>query len=139
MKIQVSINGKVVFEEELQPGDSCGMQVVDGEATAKKYNEEALAMFDLARQGYPGKKRGLITEFENFRKRNRDWKQELPKLFGAITAQIHDRNIKEMRREWVPSDWPLFQVWINQRRWEMEMEAPKQYDTINRQINFRQV
>ncbi len=74
--------------------------------------------FDEARKLYPGTKRGLETEFANFRKKHKDWRAVLPDLVPAMKLIMADRQAKIDRAEWVPDQWPHFQTWINQRRWE---------------------
>jgi len=73
------------------------------------------AQFEQARKIYPGTKRGLQTEFENFKKHHRDWRTALPLLLPAIERQSKtiwlQKEIKYI---------PNFATWINQRRWEIE-------------------
>lgn len=82
-------------------------------------NKEYMSIFDEARRLYPGTKRGLNVEFENFQKKCKDWKEVLPELKPAIQKQIKYRqqqraaNIKE-------TFWKYFQTWINNSCWEEE-------------------
>ena len=75
------------------------------------------SIFDKARRLYPGTKRGLDTEFENYKRKHKDWREVLPDLLPAIQLIEYDRDQKAKRKEFVPA-WPHFQTWINQRRWE---------------------
>jgi hypothetical protein len=74
-------------------------------------------VFDEARKSYPGTKRGLSTEFENYRKKHSDWMKVLPLLKPAIERQT--------RTLWADTNKryiPHFLTWLNQRRWELETE-----------------
>lgn len=75
--------------------------------------------FTQAREMYPGTKRGLPTEFADFKRKHRDWQEILPLLAPAIENQIQCRNDKEQGGIWVPN-WKHFKTWLNQRCWEVE-------------------
>lgn len=75
--------------------------------------------FEIARKLYPGRKRGLATEFTYFCKVTRDWQEVLPKLLPAIKAQIKWR--KNTTDKFIPA-WKDFSSWIYNRYWEMENE-----------------
>ena len=67
-------------------------------------------LFDEARKLFKGTKRGLETEYENFRK-HADWQDVLPLLKPAVEQQIR----------WRAADgryWKNFKTWINSRCWE---------------------
>ncbi len=71
--------------------------------------------FEQARQLFPGTKRGLETEFANFKKKYKNWQDIIPLLEAAIGQQ--------KRTIWVntePQYIPHFQTWINNRGWELE-------------------
>ncbi len=87
-----------------------------------KVNNKEKEIFDIARKIYLGTKRGLDTEFENFKKKHKDWKEVLSLLKPAIQNQIQWHKEKKLRKEFVP-EWKNFQTWINQRCWEEE--SPK--------------
>jgi len=74
-------------------------------------------VFDAARRYWLGTKRGGPTEFANFRKHHKDWKEVLSLLLPAIEAQEFRRFRMAKKGEFVP---PLkhFQTWINNRCWE---------------------
>jgi uncharacterized protein YdaU (DUF1376 family) len=78
--------------------------------------------FEKARVLYPGTKRGLETEFENFKKKHKDWKQVVLILEEKIQAQIRVRDYRKGLNEFVP-EWKNFSTWINQRCWEEEIQA----------------
>ncbi len=78
------------------------------------------AIFDIFRKLYPGKKRGLDPEFENFKKKYKNWRDILPLLKPAAENQIALRaKIKD--GEWQPS-WKNLQTWINNQCWTEEAE-----------------
>ncbi len=84
----------------------------------KKYiKSDFLVMFESARQLYPGTKRGLETEFENFTKKHKDWKKVIGLLESAIKNQIEQRKADKSRKLFVPH-WKHFKTWINNRCWE---------------------
>lgn len=87
--------------------------------------------FEETRKIYPGTKRGIKTEFENFKK-HKDWKEVLPILYDCLHFQIEFR---KYRTGFVP-EWPHFQTWINQRRWEEEMQLQQNQKNNNELDNF---
>lgn len=83
--------------------------------------------FEKARKLYPGSKRGLKTEFEDFKKKHKDWKEALPLLVPAIEAQINHKDHLKAANQFCPQ-WKNFKTWINQRCWEEE-QPNNQSDT----------
>lgn len=75
--------------------------------------------FEEARKLFPGTKLGYKSEFDNFRKKYKDWNGLLPLLKPAITAQIEYRDAALREDAFVPV-WKNFQTWINKRCWEEE-------------------
>lgn len=75
--------------------------------------------FEKFRKIYPGTKKGLDTEFENFCKKHKDWKEVIPMLEESIKNQMAVRQKKMASGEFVP-EWKHLQTWINQRDWEVE-------------------
>jgi len=83
------------------------------------------ADFDKARKLYPGTKRGLVPEFENFRRKYRmKGAQFVPLMVPAIESQIAYRQACDRASMWCP-EWPHFQTWINNQRWTDEMPKIK--------------
>lgn len=81
--------------------------------------------FEEARKIYKGTKRGLDTEFNNFTKKHKNWRNIIPLLKPAILKQI----------EWRKQDkryWKNFQTWINNSCWEEEVVDKK--ETIDEQF-----
>ncbi len=79
-----------------------------------------LSIFDIARKLCGGTKRGNATEFENFVKKHKDWKESLGLLLPAIQNQLDWR--LAANGEFRPQ-WKNFRTWINQRCWEDEVKA----------------
>lgn len=75
----------------------------------KDYHAEKLR-FDVFRKKYIGKKRGLDTEFDNFKK-HKDWEIVLPEL-EVLDLTLDSFDTKD--KKFVPA----LRVFINQRRWE---------------------
>jgi hypothetical protein len=81
-------------------------------------NEDQLKeAFDRARINFPGSKRGLDTEFNNLKKKHKDWYAVIPLLEHAVKNQILSREIKKQKNEFV-APWKNFPTWINNRSWE---------------------
>ena len=90
----------------------------------EKRKEEAKKKFDDFRKQYPGTKRGLQTEFDNFVKKHNDWDKVVLTL-GDVLEKINlSRQKKKERGEFVP-EWKHLQTWINQRCWEEEAGEEK--------------
>lgn len=96
----------------------------------KKKIQPAISDFEKAQKLFPGTKRGLNTEFDNFVYRCKHpltgqrkllIVDVLPLLLPAIERQIKWRRQTE---DFVP-EWKNFQTWINQRCWEEESAKEK--------------
>lgn len=96
----------------------------------KKENKTEKEVFDEFRKLYKGTKRGLDTEFDNFKKKHKDYKQVLPILKESYLKQEEIRDIKTSKGEFVPQ-YANLQTWINQRRWEIEDEL---FDVVGDKI-----
>lgn len=89
-----------------------------------KKEKKSMVNFDGFRKAYPGRKRGLETEFENFTRKFDLSVIDL--LLPALEAQRANREVLKAKGEFVPQ-WPMLQTWINQERWTEEIptsEAP---------------
>ena len=76
--------------------------------------------FEEFRKAYKGRKRGHKEEFENFKKKNQNWREIVPLLMPAL-QRLEEYNIAaEAAGKWVPQ-WANLQTWINQRRWTEEL------------------
>ncbi len=90
----------------------------NGNEDPKVFDALYKADFEKARVMYPGSKLGLDTEFNYFKKKNKDWKELLTLLAPAIRRQIRWRENKQLG-EFIP-EWKGFQSWIYNRYWEIE-------------------
>jgi uncharacterized protein YdaU (DUF1376 family) len=90
--------------------------------------------FDKFRLAYPGKKRGLDTEFENLVKKHKDYKQVIPELERILKAQYYAKN-KNIEAGYWEENWQNLQTYINQRSWEIEItiKQPKTQITNGKQ------
>lgn len=92
--------------------------------------QELKLKFDLARKAYPGTKRGLDVEYENFKKKYKQgYKDIIPLLLPAIKNQIAWRNRRIIERQtnlrvFIP-EWKNFVTWINTSSWTMELPEPE--------------
>lgn len=97
----------------------------------EKVSPEEKQLFEKFRVKYLGKKRGLDTEFTNFRKRHKDWKKVLP-----ILADLK-LDFNETERRFIPH----LQTFINGRNWEMMLEGKEtqQSKPYGEEFNWRNV
>jgi hypothetical protein len=79
-------------------------------------NKEEREIFDEFRKVYPGIKRGLDVEFDNFI-RHKDWRDVLPLLSTRLQYQKDARQAKRDNNLFVPP-WKNLKTWINNRCWE---------------------
>lgn len=82
-------------------------------------------MFDEFRRAYRGTKRGLRTEFENFRKKHKDWREVLTHLLADYKRQVDVLDANKAAGAFVPQPKNL-QTYINQRCWEEEITLSTQ-------------
>jgi len=141
MKLTIKINKEVVGEYELGPNDDLSLDVKQVESSPyKNFSEKEELMFDAFRKIYPGKKRGLTTEFKTFRKKHKDdWRDELHKLYPSVLLEIqHKKKLKDGGR-FCP-EWKNLQTWVNNRCWEIDYnERPVQPPPIDFKIAFKKV
>ncbi len=79
-------------------------------------------IFENFRINYPGTKRGLDTEFFNFTKKHKDWKQVLLLLKPSLDNQIQMKSLIKKNGSFVP-EWKMLQTYINNRAWEEEIKV----------------
>lgn len=83
---------------------------------------QATELFEQFRKAYQGKKRGLQTELENFKKKNKaNWQELVPLLLPAWERELAWREQARKQGRFVP-EFAMLQTWLNQRRWETEFE-----------------
>lgn len=93
------------------------------ENVESRENKEDKETFDIFRKAYLGNRKGLDTEFSNFKKKHKDWKQVLPELKDLLTCQINQREALRRSGQFVP-EWKHLSTWINNRCWEEEYQKP---------------
>ncbi len=101
-----------------EPGTTCE-QLTNNNNKDKK---GLLCQFDEARKIYPGTKRGLKTEYDDFTKKHKDCSTVIHLLKPAIERQIKNRESLNKRKEFTPA-WKNFKTWISQRCWEEEVSS----------------
>lgn len=82
---------------------------------------EAELEFERFRKEYPGTKRGFRVEFDNFKKRNKDYLKIVYSLYPALLKLMEWRRRRKELNLFVP-EYAHLRTWINQRRWEVELE-----------------
>jgi hypothetical protein len=98
----------------------------------KKIKPEEI--FEAFRKAYPGARNGFETELKNFQKKHKDWRAVIPLLLPALENQQNWRTQAQQHGVFVPS-WANLQTWINQRRWEQELNfefEKKQHENSTR-------
>ncbi len=88
-------------------------------------DDSIMQEFEKFRKAYKGTKRGLITEFNNFKKKHKDYAKVAISLYDLYNIQEIRREAMKKRGDWLPM-LPNMQTYINQRRWE---EAEFQIDS----------
>lgn len=86
-------------------------------------------IFEDFRKVYLGTKRGCKVEFENFKKKHKDWKEVLPNLKPAYERQVEAK--KSQRGSIDPRYEKHLQTYINQRCWEEEITYGSNTSTTN--------
>lgn len=101
----------------------------DGEPAIKATSQKAETtetgseleqQFEEFRKAYKGRKRGHKEEFENFKKKNANWREIVPLLMPALQRLEEYNAAANAAGKWVPQ-WAHLQTWINQRRWTEEL------------------
>lgn len=86
--------------------------------------------FENFRKLYPGTKRGYATEFDEFKKKHKDYKEVLPLLIPALQNWTLWMQQQAATGGFVP-DSPHLKTWLFQRRWETEYQVkPATVDTL---------
>lgn len=113
------LSNTVVFEAPSKELQSSLIGGKDKDKDKDMDKEKLKEVFDEFRKLYPGSKRGLETEFDEFVKKTNDWKKVIPNLSKTIVDQITERKRKLSNDEFVPN-WKNLKTWLNQRCWEEE-------------------
>lgn len=118
----VSVKDKTLFEEE-------NNNPITPYSPPTKPTVNELSQFEKFRKAYKGTKRGLGTEFDNFRKKHKDWREVLPHLLDDYLRQEQAREANRLAGAFVPQPKNL-STYINQRCWEEEIivQSPNDND-----------
>lgn len=114
-------NPNLVNQEVKQKDNQTNKLNADNADAEREILSKLEAEFDTFRKAYPGTKRGLKTEFGNFKKKHKDFREVTPKLMPALEALKEWRTKAKEKGVFVPG-YANLQTWINQRRWESEFE-----------------
>ena len=96
-------------------------------------NSEKLTLlntFDEARKTFQGRKQGNSIEFENFRRKHKNWREIIPLLKPAIELEIAYHEKATAAGKFCP-EYKNFRTWINQSCWtgeypEVDTRTPAQ-------------
>lgn len=91
-----------------------------GECECETIPEEKV-LFEKFRKAYRGTKRGLDTEYNNFKKKHKDWREVVVLLLPAYERQCKQLDSNRAAGIFVPQPKNL-QTYINQRCWEEEIQ-----------------
>lgn len=78
--------------------------------------------FEAAQKLYPGRKRGAPTEFEDFKRKHKDWRDVVDCLQPALKILIAEREKNLRENKFVPP-WKNFKTWLYNRCWEEALNA----------------
>lgn len=115
------IETESVIGDEDVVEDGIGIEGIDIGGVGEK-EREYKKVFDIFRKQYPGTKRGLETEYSNFKKKHKDYRACVSLLLPALRQLIGWRENKKASGQFVP-EYANLSTWINQRRWEAELES----------------
>lgn len=115
------IETESVIGDEDVVEDGIGIEGIDIGGVGEK-EREYKKVFDIFRKQYPGTKRGLETEYSNFKKKHKDYRACVSLLLPALRKLMKWREGKKVSGQFVP-EYANLSTWINQRRWEAELES----------------
>ncbi len=113
--------------EKANEGQAKGTEGATNKKEKNLKNEEEKSIFDYFRRGYKnlgGTVRGNETEFSNFIKKHKDWKEVLPDLDPLLMCIANQKQALRIAGKFVP-EWKNLSTWINQRCWEDEQVSPE--------------
>lgn len=105
----------------------------DNKNTLTAKAEELELVFDSFRKKYPGTKKGLLTEFNNFKKKHKDYKTIVHSLSESLDAQIAARDKLKGFGQFVP-EWKHLTTWINGRCWEEELPEAEEVEKTDQDL-----
>ena len=119
-----------VLRKAYEDGFSDGLLSINESDNKTEYSQsgELVKQFEAFRKAYKGTKRGLNTEYYNLRKKHKDYKEIVPMLLPLYEIQEARRTAMKERGDWIPQ-LPNMQTYINQRRWEEEINTSSVTDS----------
>ncbi len=106
-----------IKEPDQQSWQQRGNKEVTPNKNDKNNKNNISVIFDEFRKQYPGTKRGLETELNNFLKKNKPEIANL--LLPSLNAETAHKEKLRQKKEFVPA-WKNLSTWINQKCWEQE-------------------
>lgn len=91
----------------------------DTKTKEKKEYKERFSAFVSAYKKMGGKVRGVDTEFNDFVRRHKDWKEVLPYLELAVQRETKQRQLAQAERKFFPEPKMLQTYLGKQRAWEL--------------------
>lgn len=118
---QLNYNNKDI-DNNIEKEKEIDKSISEKKATSMPTKEER-QMFEEFRSAYTGRKRSLDTEFDFFISQNKDWREVLPLLIGAITKENKLREEARAMRKFFPEPKNM-QTYLNRknRAWEAYVE-----------------
>ena len=80
--------------------------------------------FEEFRKAYPGRKRGLKTELDAFKRKYKNWSAIVPLLMPALQRLLTYNEAAQSQGEWTPR-YANLSTWLYQARWEDELPTIK--------------
>ncbi len=96
-----------------------------------KVDDKSLEVkFEEFRKTYPGSKRGFEVEFNDFKKKHKNWREIIPLLIPAVNAQIERRLKMSLVGKFVP-EWKNLKTWLNQSCWTEELSIGNEITKVS--------
>lgn len=104
--------------------------IKEGKERKEEKNKIPAAFCDFFEK-YPGTKRGILIEYEDFIKKNMP--DILPLLLPGLVKELKHRELLRANKKFEPN-WKNLSTWINNRCWEQELPEIKEKNTDGRPI-----
>ena len=117
----ISITNYSNYQSVSTTNDTSNGQQTGRNKNDKKENNDISVIFEQFRMQFPGTKRGLKTELDNFLKNNSS--EIIFLLLPSLEKEIDHREMLKMTNQFVP-EWKNLSTWINKKCWEQEFTTP---------------
>lgn len=104
--------------------DSNAIKERKGKERKVKDKEKNKDIFEEFRVLYKGTKKGLETEYENLKRKHKDYNDIIPLLKNAVLKEIEHKEKLKSKGLFTP-EWKHLSTWINNRCWEQEFQEVK--------------